>query len=53
LILNIDHATELHMLALAAAIFLLASGVLLIRYGQSKYPTSEDAMREENTSVRP
>jgi protein PsiE len=53
LILNIDHASEWHVLALAAAIFLLALGVLLIRYGQSKYPTSEDAMREEDTAVRP
>ena len=53
LILNIDHASEWHMLASAAAIFLLALGVLLIRYGQSKYPTSEDAMREEDTAVRP
>jgi protein PsiE len=53
LILNIDHASEMHMLALAGAIFLLALGVLLIRYGQSKYPTSEDAMREEDNAIRP
>jgi protein PsiE len=53
LILNIDHASEWHMLALAAAIFLLALGVLLIRYGQSKYPSSEDAMREEDSAIRP
>jgi protein PsiE len=53
LILNLDHASEAHMLALAGAIFLLALGVLLIRYGQSKYPSSEDAMREEETAISP
>lgn len=52
LILNIDQASEWHMLATAGAIFLLALGVLLIRYGQSKYPSSEDAMREEDAAVR-
>jgi protein PsiE len=53
LILNIDKASEWHMLAVAAAIFLLALGVLLIRYGQSKFPSSEDAMREESTAIHP
>jgi protein PsiE len=43
LILNIEHVTEWHMLSSAAAILLLAFGVLGIRYGQSKYPGNEDA----------
>src|SRR4051812_11722712 len=52
LILNIEHASEWHILASAAAIFLLALGVLLIRYGQSKYPSSDDMMRREDAAER-
>jgi protein PsiE len=48
LILNMEHASKWHMLASAGAIFILALGVLLIRYGQSKYPSSDDALREED-----
>jgi protein PsiE len=48
LILNIDKASELHMLASTGAICLLAIGVLLIRYGQSRFPSSDDAMREDS-----
>ncbi|MBK4733003.1 phosphate-starvation-inducible protein PsiE [Noviherbaspirillum pedocola] len=52
LILNIERITEWHMLASAGAIFLLALGVLLIRYGQSKYPSNGDSEKEEGTVMR-
>lgn len=52
LILNIERVTEWHMLASAAAIFLLALGVLLIRYGQSKFPSNGDSEKEEGTVMR-
>jgi protein PsiE len=34
--------TEWRMLAVAAAIFLLALGVLVIRYGHVRFPYNED-----------
>jgi protein PsiE len=46
LILNIEHATELHILVSSVAILLLAVGVLLIRYGQIRYPTHDDVPRD-------
>lgn len=51
LILNIEKVTELHMLASAVAIFLLALGVLVIRYGQIKFPSNESASQEESIGV--
>lgn len=49
--LNMEHLTLWHMLASASAILLLAGGVLLIRYGQIKYPTSEDARPKKTPSA--
>lgn len=51
LILNIEKVSELHMLASAAAILLLALGVLVIRYGQTKFPSDEIASQEEGIGV--
>lgn len=51
LILNIEKVTELHMLASAAAILLLALGVLAIRYGQTKYPSTDSSSKEEVVGV--
>lgn len=42
LILDIKEMTEWRMLAVAAAIFLLTLGVLIIRYGHVRYPYRED-----------
>ncbi|MFL6676053.1 MAG: phosphate-starvation-inducible protein PsiE [Massilia sp.] len=53
LILNIERASELHILASSVAILLLAVGVLLIRYGQTKYPSSDTAAREDGPAHRP
>lgn len=41
LILDLKEMTELRMLAVAAAIFLLTLGVLVVRYGHVKFPYSE------------
>lgn len=43
LILDIKDMTEWRMLAVAAAIFLLALGVLVIRYGHVRFPYREDS----------
>jgi protein PsiE len=43
LILDIKEMTEWRMLSVAAAIFLLTLGVLLIRYGHVRFPYREDA----------
>ena len=51
LILNIERVTELHMLASALAILLLALGVLAIRYGQVKFPSNENALPEDGIGV--
>ena len=42
LILDIKEMTEWRMLAVAAAIFLLTVGVLIIRYGHVRFPYRED-----------
>jgi protein PsiE len=42
LILDIKEMTEWRMLSVAAAIFLLTLGVLIIRYGHVRYPYRED-----------
>ena len=46
LILDLKDMTEWRMLAVAAAIFLLTVGVLVIRYGHVRYPYREDAGKE-------
>jgi len=43
LILDIKEMTEWRMLSVAAAIFLLTLGVLIIRYGHVRFPYNEDA----------
>ncbi len=43
LILDIKEMSELRLLAVAAAIFLLTLGVLIIRYGHVRFPYNEDA----------
>ena len=53
MILDIKEMTEWRMLAVAAAIFLLTLGVLIIRYGHVRFPYSEDAgERPEKSFVR-
>jgi len=47
LILRYNEATELHLLASSLGIVLLALGVLILRFGQSKYPSSDDTGPEE------
>jgi protein PsiE len=42
LILDLKEMTELRMLAVAAAIFLLTLGVLVVRYGHVKFPYESD-----------
>jgi protein PsiE len=42
LILDIKEMTEWRMLAVAAAIFLLTVGELIIRYGHVRFPSRED-----------
>jgi protein PsiE len=51
LILDIKEMTEWRMLAVAAAIFLLTLGVLIIRYGHVRFPYREDA--SEGASEKP
>jgi len=46
-ILRAGTNTELHLVASAGAIVLIAAGVLLIRYGQSRYPDDPEVRREE------
>ncbi|MDR3095950.1 MAG: phosphate-starvation-inducible PsiE family protein [Paraburkholderia sp.] len=47
LILRSGSNTELHLLASAGAIVLIALGVLLIRYGQAKYPSDTAESKSE------
>ena len=42
LILDLKEMSELRMLAVAAAIFLLTLGVLVVRYGHVRFPYEED-----------
>jgi protein PsiE len=48
LILRAGANTELHLLASAAAIVLIALGVLIIRFGQARYPSNTDERRVED-----
>jgi protein PsiE len=49
LILRAGMNTELHLLASAGAIVLIALGVLMIRYGQFKYPSDTVEQKVEDT----
>lgn len=51
LILNIERITEFHMLASATAVLLLAFGVLVIRYGQFKFPSNEASEHDEESNI--
>jgi protein PsiE len=46
-ILRAGANTELHLVASAGAIVLIATGVLLIRYGQSRYPSNPNERPDE------
>jgi len=52
LILDIKEMNELRMLSVAAAIFLLTLGVLIIRYGHVRYPYPEDDRIAPTTDYR-
>jgi protein PsiE len=47
LILQVGHASEVRMIASSVAILLLALGVLIIRYGEKRYPARDDLLRGE------
>jgi protein PsiE len=49
LILTAEHTTDLHMIASALAILLLALGVLVIRYGEKRLPARDDQRRDEDS----
>ncbi|MFL9964904.1 phosphate-starvation-inducible PsiE family protein [Paraburkholderia sediminicola] len=49
-ILRAGANTELHLLASAGAIVLIAVGVLLIRYGQSRNPSGSEVRRDDSAS---
>ncbi|WP_017227189.1 phosphate-starvation-inducible PsiE family protein [Cupriavidus basilensis] len=42
LILRFNESTEFHMLALCAGVVMLACGVLILRYGQYRFPSNDD-----------
>ncbi|GAB4174701.1 MAG: phosphate-starvation-inducible PsiE family protein [Rhodocyclaceae bacterium] len=46
LILDLKNLTELRMLSVAAAIFLITLGVLVLRYGHVRFPYPEDQSGE-------
>jgi protein PsiE len=46
LILTVEHASEVHMIASSLAIMLLAIGVLIIRYGEKRLPAHDDQARD-------
>jgi protein PsiE len=47
LILRFGDASEMHMLATTFGIVMLAAGIFILRYGQHRYPASDDEAREE------
>ena len=47
-ILRAGANTELHLIASAGAIVLIAIGVLLIRYGQYSYPSNPDQRHDQS-----
>ncbi|WP_028228233.1 phosphate-starvation-inducible protein PsiE [Paraburkholderia ferrariae] len=48
LILRAGSNSELHLLASSGAIVLIALGVLMIRYGQARYPSNPEERRAED-----
>ncbi|KAF7963866.1 phosphate-starvation-inducible E [Cupriavidus sp. UYMU48A] len=42
LILRFNESTEFHMLALCGGVVMLACGVLVLRYGQYRFPSTDD-----------
>nr|WP_224082416.1 phosphate-starvation-inducible PsiE family protein [Cupriavidus laharis] len=42
LILRFSESTEFHMLALCGGVVMLACGVLILRYGQYRFPSTDD-----------
>lgn len=52
MILDLKEMSELRMLAVAAAIFLLTLGVLVIRYGHVKFPYKEDKDAEVDDKAK-
>jgi protein PsiE len=49
LILTVEHASEIHMIASSLSILLLALGVVIIRYGEKNYRTGDDLPRDEDS----
>lgn len=47
LILRFGDADKMHMLATAFGIVMLAAGIFILRYGQHRYPASDDEARED------
>lgn len=47
LILRFDDASNIHMLVVTGGIVLLAVGVLILRFGQHRFPASDDESREQ------
>lgn len=52
LILDLKEMSEWRMLAVAAAIFLLTLGVLVVRYGHVKFPYNEDKDAEADDKAK-
>ena len=52
LILDLKEMSEWRMLAVAAAIFLLTLGVLVVRYGHVKFPYDEDKDAEAGDKAK-
>jgi protein PsiE len=48
LILRAGSNSELHLLASSGAIVLIALGVLMIRYGQARYPSNPEERRADD-----
>lgn len=47
LILRFDDASNAHMLVVTFGIVLLAVGILILRFGQNRFPASDDEGREQ------
>ncbi len=44
---SVEHETDIRILIVSGAILLLASAVLIIRYGSNRFPTAESAPADE------
>lgn len=53
LILKVEHASEVRMIASTLAILLLAFGVLIIRYGEKRFPANDDLLRDQDAGGHP